>query len=392
MLLDIAKALESIPALPQDIQKFYNLADDLMMNAKKAADLLMTDQALSAQILKIANSSFYGYSHHVSTVSQAIVIIGFEGVRNLAMSMVIHNKLFAKRKNVNLKVREKLWEHSLAVACASRLIVQKLGKQDPEQGFLMGLLHDLGKVVILEVAEEEYAEILENIDDSDVPLHELEAQKYQTNHAHLGSELCKNWQLPFIFSRACNLHHISSVSSGIEDVEDGFIRTVQLADTLAKLTFNYQCSSPIIELPTLVSFAQEGITQAKILDLALELPVNIEQAKPLFAVNDNLDKTQFAVAPVKVGIKSKRKTLQTALNIIAMQLGYECIPEFDRLEEVELNYILTDEPEYLANSHEAQELGVKVINLTEMLSETKALDDKRLNVKKVALAFQKQLI
>jgi len=145
-LRSIVRDISDLPTLPQVVTRIMSMMDDPNASAEDVNNVLERDPTLVAKILKLVNSAFYGLPHKISSVRQAIVILGFSTVRSLAISAAVFD-LFGEGNDEAFS-RIKFWEHSIGVASAARLVGRREGGIDEETAFVTGLLHDLGKLVL----------------------------------------------------------------------------------------------------------------------------------------------------------------------------------------------------------------------------------------------------
>ena len=132
--------------MPLVVRKLLSVMDDDRSSADDISAVLASDQALAAKVLKLVNSSFYGMSGQVSTISRAVVILGVSAVRNLALGLSIAG-IMGKGRQSSLWSR--FWDHSLAAATAAEHLARETGYPDPEEAFVAGLLHDVGHLVFM---------------------------------------------------------------------------------------------------------------------------------------------------------------------------------------------------------------------------------------------------
>ena len=189
---------KTLPALPNVINKLNSLSDNDKSSVQEMARIVSSDQVLSARILRLANSPSYGF-HRVSTISNAMILLGVNVVKSLALSSSI------------LAIMEKdsvaLWEHSLGVGVAASLIARKLGLPECDEIATAGLLHDIGKVIISLKCKEAEKDILELVHDRDIYIIEAEREIIATDHAEVGGWLSKSWFLPDKLSEPIAFHH-----------------------------------------------------------------------------------------------------------------------------------------------------------------------------------------
>lgn len=212
---------KTLPTLPGVINKLNALSNDEKSSVPEMARIVSADQVLSARILRLANSPSYGF-YRVSTISNAMILLGVNVVKSLALSSSIFEIM--EKNSVGL------WEHSLGVATASGIIARRLALPEVEEITTAGLLHDIGKVIIGLKCAEQMPEIRAMIKNDDIYISEAERAILDTDHAEVGGWLSKSWFLPDKLSEPITYHHDVRVS------EDHRVKTsvVHLADILIK--------------------------------------------------------------------------------------------------------------------------------------------------------------
>ena len=144
----ITQSIIGLPTLPTVITELISLIDNPKTNARKVAQLISTDQALTAKILKLANSAFYGFPREIATVDLAVVVLGFETVKNLGLSVSVLERFSGTDGGVDEFDRQKFWEHSIACGVSARLLAGKLRYRMPGEAFAAGILHDIGRLIL----------------------------------------------------------------------------------------------------------------------------------------------------------------------------------------------------------------------------------------------------
>ena len=195
----IIRDTKSLPTLPGVIAKLGALAENNKVSAQEMARIVSTDQVLSAKILKLVNSAFYGFSGRVSTVSNALILLGVNVVKSLAISSSIFEIM---EKNV-----VGLWEHSMGVALAANVMAKKLKLPEPEETSTAALLHDIGKVIIKIKLEEDYAHLTNSLENKGLMMIEAERELLDTDHAEIGEWLARTWLLPDKLAEPIACHH-----------------------------------------------------------------------------------------------------------------------------------------------------------------------------------------
>lgn len=193
------KNLQSLPTLPPIVGKLTRLISDEKATAPQIAALIEKDQVLTGKVLKMVNSAFYGFPRRISTVSNAIVLLGFNVIRTL----VITASIFETMQSSDLS----LWEHSLGVAAASGILAQKLELKNPEEVTTAGLLHDLGKVVIRTEFPEFYKQIRQLVREKRIYFYEAEKEILGIDHSEIGRLLANQWNLPERLVEPIAYHH-----------------------------------------------------------------------------------------------------------------------------------------------------------------------------------------
>lgn len=225
----IDKELE-IPSIPLVLIKIIQVLDNDASTSKQLEELIMHDPALSARILRLANSAFYAFRAQVKTISHAITLLGSNLVTSLAIGINIFDT-FTKGAKSEAALINQLWTHSCGVGVLVRKIwMQKSGLQkDTEFAFLCGLLHDLGKVVLFKTYPGKYGSIFAaEKTESDMSICGYEEENYGVDHAVVGEMLSKQWGFPRELASIIRKHHDPS------ETGNPIVASVMLADHLAK--------------------------------------------------------------------------------------------------------------------------------------------------------------
>ena len=190
----IAK-VEDLPTLPRTVLRITELVNDPRASAKDLSIIITDDQVLTARLLKLVNSSFYGFPQPVTTVTGAIVLLGFDAIRNLLLTTSVLD-LFPARIAKVRRDQEQLWDHSLACAIGAKSIGNFLRYDKLEELFVAGLLHDIGKIVEMMFLQDDFARITERVRDQGVLISTAEQDLLGCTHADIGRLLAERWNLP----------------------------------------------------------------------------------------------------------------------------------------------------------------------------------------------------
>lgn len=198
--------VEDLPALPEVVDEVIRLTESPDSTPQDLNRVISRDQSLTARVLRLANSAYYGFARRISTVTDAVILLGFNTVRNLVMAASVHRVLDREVPGYEL-ARGELWQHSLTAAMTARLLARQARYRQHEQAFVAGLLHDIGKVVLSYYVAEAYQELLRRVNEDGVPFMQAEAEIFGFDHAEVGSLVAKKWNLPEELVEAIANHH-----------------------------------------------------------------------------------------------------------------------------------------------------------------------------------------
>ncbi len=201
-LIDDSIELASLPAV---VMRAMELLDDPETSAADIGNVLCEDPALTLRLLKIVNSAFYGFPSRIETVSRAITIIGTLELTDLIVGSTVINT-FASLPN-NLVNMEQFWRHSLYSGIVARLLAHRLGAPHTERCFVLGLLHDIGALVLYRQRPEQSRQALELSARRELPLYQAEQEVFGFDHGEIGALLMQQWNLPDSFAEVARHHH-----------------------------------------------------------------------------------------------------------------------------------------------------------------------------------------
>jgi len=194
-ILKQLKTIKDIPTLPTIVFELNQQLENPETSIATVSETIEKDQAMALKILKLVNSAFYGFKSRISDVKAAVVLLGFNAVRNAIISISIIHTL---PKNVLFQDFEMgaFWKHSLAVAVTSKNIAQKSGLESPDNCFVGGLLHDVGKVILAQYFQDLFVKVWTFMQNESVSFHEAEQHELPVDHAVIGAYLAERWALP----------------------------------------------------------------------------------------------------------------------------------------------------------------------------------------------------
>lgn len=202
----LVRQVRDLPALPDAVVRVMHLTDDPKSGIADVAKVLISDQALAARVLKLANSAFYGSSRRIATISEAVVILGMRTTRNLVMASGCQEMLENEVAGYCLP-RGALLRHSLACASVAQALAKRVKYRGTEEAFVAGLLHDLGKVVMNLYLRDQFIQVLIQVAAGKMAYSEAERAVFSFDHAEAGAYLLERWNLPASLVAAVRYHH-----------------------------------------------------------------------------------------------------------------------------------------------------------------------------------------
>jgi len=199
------RSIRDIPTLPQVVLKLNQMLRSPHSSTQEVAELLNADQALALKVLKLVNSPYYGFEGRVQNINRAIVILGFNKVRNLALSVSAP----AMYRKVSSEVFDfsGFWHHSVAVAVMCETIADYTRSGEREDALIAGLLHDLGKFVLAVYFPDEFGEITRAMRAQNMASYEAEREVIGMDHGEIGGILSRQWNLPEKLSASIAWHN-----------------------------------------------------------------------------------------------------------------------------------------------------------------------------------------
>ena len=216
-----------LASLPSVVMTAMEMLNNPKTSASDIGEIISQDPGLTIKLLKIVNSAFYGFPSRIDTISRAITIVGTLELTDLILgSSAI--QVFSRIPNRLVNMRQ-FWEHSLYTAVVARILARYLRAPNTERCFVMGLLHDVGSLIMYRQKPDEARRALEMADKEDMPLPDAEREIFGFDHGEVGAELMRSWNLPDSFITATRYHHQPSAANS-HRLETA---TIHLADVIA---------------------------------------------------------------------------------------------------------------------------------------------------------------
>jgi len=210
-LEQVLKRVKDLPPLPTSAMRVMDLIKKPETTVKELEFVIGQDPALTAGILRQANSAFYGYARRISTLQDAIVILGFKVIENLAMTAAVAPML--KTPIIGYEIEQDgLWQHSILTGIAAKSICKRVRLPFGDAAFTAGLLHDMGKLIISIYLQQIGGYMVERVSISKLSYVELEEKIIGFNHATVGGYMAKSWNLPDDLAESISCHHTPMLS------------------------------------------------------------------------------------------------------------------------------------------------------------------------------------
>lgn len=226
---ELVKGVGGLVTLPDVFIRINQLVEDPNSSTTDIAKVVGQDPSFTVRLLRVANSSFYGFSSTIDTVSKAVAVIGTSQIRSLALATSVASS-FDGLPNTLVSM-EHFWRHSLYCALVARNLAKRARRCDPDAVFTAALLHDIGELVIFNRLPQQAKEALLLVLDSadELPVYQAERQIIGFDHAQVGGELARQWKLPPMLEECVEFHH---------DIKDGLhfsreVALVHIANILA---------------------------------------------------------------------------------------------------------------------------------------------------------------
>jgi len=233
----LLKKIESLPTLPIVVTRIMQLVENPKTAAVEISKVVSLDPALTVKILKIVNSAYYGFPKQITTITHAIMILGFEDVKNLALSVSVFDIFKGKAvKDAVAFDRTALWTHMIAVGVCTKILAKRLRLKNPEEAFICGLLHDMGKIILDQYFHEDFNKVITCVQEENLLFFNAEKKCIEVDHTEIGRIVAKKWGLPQCIVDCAAYHHIpttpneNSLLVSLVHASDVFVRIQKIGN------------------------------------------------------------------------------------------------------------------------------------------------------------------
>ena len=229
----IKDSIDKMPPLSPVVHKIIIVANDVTSSAQHLTDVIQLDPVLTAKVIRMVNSAYFGLPQEIKSLKQAVVMLGINTIKNVALSSALMGKISLKKGAIDA---EEFWKHSIGVAVASKLIAQRLGidKKLLEEFFIAGLIHDIGKVLLNNFFLDEMKQIIEISQTKGGLIIDIEKNILGLSHEEIGIAIGKKWNFENNLLYAVGKHHIpimkgdSAIYSMIVHIADVFVKVLKV--------------------------------------------------------------------------------------------------------------------------------------------------------------------
>jgi len=204
----VLRRISELPTLPAVVYRMLDALGNPRLSMGRIAEVVSEDPALATKVLRLANSPYYGFAGRVCSIEHAMVLLGLETVKALALGVSIFNTFHSVSRLEGINGAG-LWTHFLAVAVSSKEVAAQSGQSQPEVAFTAGLVHDIGRLALLRLFPKECVAIIAQVKEDGTPLIAVEEEAFGLDHQMAGMYLAKRWRLPKELQNVMLSHHAS---------------------------------------------------------------------------------------------------------------------------------------------------------------------------------------
>ncbi len=225
-LESLLSRINDIPTLPASVLRVMQMIEDPFCSSSDLAKVIQGDPAMAAKVLKLANSSYYGFRQKIGNIPQAVTLLGFATLKNTLLAAAVFDMFRVAGTGFDLPA---LWTHSVTTATAAKLLAKRAGYPQSENAFTAALMHDVGKIILARFVPQGLAEIVETVHSEQLAMYDAEKKVLGLSHPALGAWVLGRWGLPSPIVEAVEFHHHPTRAQGSFDLAG----IVYLANILA---------------------------------------------------------------------------------------------------------------------------------------------------------------
>lgn len=225
----LERNISNIGTLPTIVGSLMRILNDPRSSTRDLAKVISVDQVLCSKLLHIVNSAYCNLKQEVIDVQQAISLIGYNTIRCFMFCITLFDSNFSLQSGVTFD-KEKFWYHSLSTGIICRTVGERLRLENPQDLFVAGLVHDIGKILMLQFMAEKFYKILEIAMKENISFYNVERRLFCTDHSEIGAWAMTRWGLPDMLIRCVQYHHLAPFNADCVELHE----IVSLADSITK--------------------------------------------------------------------------------------------------------------------------------------------------------------
>ncbi len=203
-LESLLSRIADVPTLPTSVLRVMQMIEDPFCSSSDLAKVIQADPAMAAKVLKLANSSYYGFRQKIGNVPQAVTLLGFATLKNTLLAAAVFDMFRVAGTGFDLNA---LWKHSVTTATAAKLIAKRVRYPQSEKAFTAALLHDVGKIILARFLPQALSEIVDTVLGEQMAMYDAEKKVLGLSHPALGAWTLGRWGLPSPIVEAVEFHH-----------------------------------------------------------------------------------------------------------------------------------------------------------------------------------------
>jgi putative nucleotidyltransferase with HDIG domain len=204
------KDISDLPTIPAIVSKVVSMLDNHEADPDEIADMILSDQVLAARVIRVVNSPLYRTNNQITSIKRALLFLGFKSVREMILTSYFVDGFKQKEQPFDMKF---FWIHSFSVGAIARRIARLVEYPDIEKAYLVGILHDIGKVFLGHYCKDEYGTMLTNIKNTSFTTYEAEYEFFGTTHCEVGLCLAQRWNFPSMYCDVISYHHTTEMAT-----------------------------------------------------------------------------------------------------------------------------------------------------------------------------------
>jgi HD-like signal output (HDOD) protein len=273
----LLEKFKKIRTLPHIVTRLVQLVNDEQSTLQDFEAVIRLDPALVARLLTLVNSSYFGLTRKVDSISRAVALLGMKNLHNIAVTDAIQGMLRSSCGSTEFSP-QRLWLHSAASGICCKMIAERIFALNGDDAYLCGILHDIGLIVELEAEQETFLQVIEQLTPDGPSIIEVEHQLFDTDHGHIGYTLAKEWRIPTAIAEAIRDHHrengqiVPNSPTGILQMSEYIIQQLHFPAVKDGLAISLA--------PTLTEHIQSNVEEYKV--LAEDLPEELEKTKKMY--------------------------------------------------------------------------------------------------------------